>query len=50
MAAALDALAVREAAVANLTRRGATVVQGPADSLPARCVGAYLRLKSRARI
>jgi uncharacterized protein (DUF58 family) len=50
MVAALDALAVREAAVANLTRRGATVVQGPADSLPARCVGAYLRLKSRARI
>jgi uncharacterized protein (DUF58 family) len=50
MAAALDALAVRETAVANLTRCGATVVQAAADSLPARCVGAYLRLKSQARL
>ena len=40
MAAALDALAVREAAVANLTGVARPGGAGPADSLPARCVGA----------
>jgi hypothetical protein len=32
-----------------LRRAGAQVVEAPAESLPAACVGAYLRAKSRGR-
>ena len=45
---ALDALAARRAAVARLRHRGITVIEAPADSLPAAAVGGYLNLKQRA--
>ncbi|MEA2171216.1 MAG: hypothetical protein QOF76_4516 [Solirubrobacteraceae bacterium] len=49
-AAALDVLAARDRAAALLARAGAVVVEAPAASLAARCVSAYLRAKSRARL
>lgn len=49
LAAAVDVLAARDRAAALLERAGARVVEAPAASLPAACVSAYLREKSRAR-
>ena len=44
-----DVLAVRARAVQQLRRAGATVLEAPAPQLPARCLDAYLRLKTRGR-
>lgn len=49
-AVALDVLAAREGAAAQVRRAGATVLEAPAPGLPAACVSAYLRAKARARI
>jgi uncharacterized protein (DUF58 family) len=48
-AVALDVLAGRARVAHMLRRAGAQVVEAPAESLPAACVGAYLRAKSRGR-
>jgi uncharacterized protein (DUF58 family) len=48
--AAASVLEARAATVALLTRAGADVVLAPPDSLPERCVQAYLRAKARARL
>ncbi len=47
---ALDALAARRTVVARLRHHGVTVVEAPADGLPAAAVAAYLNLKQRAAI
>jgi uncharacterized protein (DUF58 family) len=49
-AVALDVLAARERAEAQVRRAGATVLEAPAPGLPAACVSAYLRAKARARM
>lgn len=49
-AVALDLLAARANVVALLASMGAAVVEAPPGQLPAACVGAYLRLKERARL
>ncbi len=49
-AVAVDLLASRRRSVGLLERMGATVIEAPAESLGPACVGAYLRLKSRARL
>ena len=49
-AATADVLAARARVVARVRRAGATVVEAPAPALPAACVSAYLRAKSRARL
>jgi uncharacterized protein (DUF58 family) len=46
---ARDVLAVRAATAQRLRRAGATVLEAPAAELPARCLDAYLRLKTRGR-
>jgi uncharacterized protein (DUF58 family) len=48
-AVALDVLGARTRVAHMLRRAGAQVVEAPAESLPAACVGAYLRAKSRGR-
>jgi uncharacterized protein (DUF58 family) len=48
--AALSVLRARDGAVARIRRAGADVVLAPAGALPERCVQAYLRAKSRARL
>jgi uncharacterized protein (DUF58 family) len=48
--AALSVLRAREAAAGHVRRAGAAVTLAPAGSLPERCVQAYLRAKSRARL
>jgi len=45
-----DLLAERRAAEAKLTASGAAVVDAPVDQFASACVGAYLRLKARARL
>lgn len=47
---AADLLAERSAVVARLVAAGAVVAEAPAAELPSACVGAYLRLKARARL
>jgi uncharacterized protein (DUF58 family) len=49
-AAALDVLAARRRAAAQVTAAGATVLEAPADRLGAACVRAYVRAKARARL
>jgi len=49
-AVALDVLAARARAAAQLRRAGATVVEAPPTSLAAACVRAYLRAKWTARL
>jgi uncharacterized protein (DUF58 family) len=49
-AVALDLLAGRDRLVAGLRRRGADIVDSSLESFSARCVGAYLRAKARARL
>jgi uncharacterized protein (DUF58 family) len=49
-AVATDLVEERDAVRARLTHAGALVVDAPADHLPTRCVSAYLRLKSAARL
>ncbi|MCP5804343.1 hypothetical protein NL322_27595, partial [Klebsiella pneumoniae] len=49
-AVATDVLAARDRVVADLTRRGAVVVEAPPSRLAAAAVGAYLGLKARARV
>ncbi len=49
-AIALDVLDARTRVVARLRHSGAQVVEAPPGRLPEACVGAYLRLKSRARL
>jgi uncharacterized protein (DUF58 family) len=46
---AADVLDTRAAVAQGLRRAGATVLEAPAAQLPARCLEAYLRLKSRGR-
>jgi uncharacterized protein (DUF58 family) len=48
-AVALDVLGARTRVAHMLRRAGAQVVEAPAERLPAACVGAYLRAKSRGR-
>jgi uncharacterized protein (DUF58 family) len=48
--AALSVVGAREAAAARLRAVGADLVIAAADALPERCVRAYLRAKSRARV
>jgi uncharacterized protein (DUF58 family) len=48
--AALSVLRARDAAATRLRNAGADVVLAPAQALPERCVQAYLRAKSRARL
>lgn len=47
---ALDVLEARARAALRLARAGAEVLEAPAEQLAARCLGAYLRAKSRARL
>jgi uncharacterized protein (DUF58 family) len=49
-AVALDVLAARARAAAQLRRAGATVVEAPPTSLAGACVRAYLRAKWTARL
>lgn len=49
-AAALTVLEDRARVVTLLTHAGAEVVEAPWSTLSARCVGAYLRARSRARL
>lgn len=49
-AVALELLDARATVVAQLAAVGATVVEAPPSRLPEACVGAYLRLKERARL
>jgi uncharacterized protein (DUF58 family) len=49
-AVATEVLAGRNAVAADLARTGAVVIDANPDNLAARCVGAYLRLKSQARV
>jgi uncharacterized protein (DUF58 family) len=48
-AVALDVLGARTRVAHMLRRAGAQVVEAPAENLPAACVAAYLRAKSRGR-
>ncbi len=48
--AAVDVLETRLAVAAQLTRRGATVIEAPAERMALRCVQAYLSAKARARL
>lgn len=48
--AATEVLAARERAAASLRRLGASVLEAPPEGLPAACVRAYLRAKSRGRL
>jgi uncharacterized protein (DUF58 family) len=48
--AAVDMLEARLAVTAQLTRRGAQVIEAPAELMGRRCVEAYLGAKARARI
>ena len=50
LSAAATVQAERAQVVARLRRAGVTVVEASAAQLPAACVGAYLRLKARARL
>jgi uncharacterized protein (DUF58 family) len=47
---ALDVLEARARAALQLRRAGAEVLEAPAEELAARCLRAYLRAKSRARL
>src|SRR6266508_2507305 len=49
-AVALDVLDARARVAAQLRRGGADVVEALPETLPAACVGAYLRAKARARL
>src|SRR6266508_193549 len=49
-AVALDVLDARARVAAQLRRAGADVVEALPETLPAACVGAYLRAKARARL
>lgn len=49
-AAAAAVFAARAQVVARIRHAGATVVEAPAQALPAACVSAYLRAKARARL
>ena len=49
-AVALDVLDARARVAAQLRREGADVVEALPETLPAACVGAYLRAKARARL
>jgi uncharacterized protein (DUF58 family) len=49
MAVALELERGRREAVARLKRGGATVIESPPESFPARCVRGYLLAKARAR-
>jgi uncharacterized protein (DUF58 family) len=48
--AAVDVLETRLAVAAQLTRRGAAVIEAPAERMALRCVQAYLSAKARARL
>ncbi len=48
--AAVDVLETRLAVAAQLTRRGAMVIEAPAERMALRCVQAYLSAKARARL
>jgi hypothetical protein len=41
---------MRLAVAAQLTRRGAVVIEAPAERMALRCVQAYLSAKARARL
>lgn len=49
-AAAVQLIEAKEAVTALLAHRGVEVVEAPVHDLSSRCVGAYLRAKSRARL
>ncbi len=49
-AVAIQFIAAKEAVGATLTHRGVEVIEAPLESLSARCVAAYLRAKSKARL
>jgi uncharacterized protein (DUF58 family) len=49
-AVALDVLDARTQVVAKLRHAGAEVIEAPPARLPKACVGAYMRLKDRARL
>lgn len=49
-AVALDVLDARTRVAASLRRAGAEVVEAPPETFTRACVGAYLRLKDRARL
>ena len=49
-AVALDVLAARERATAELRAAGAQTLEAPPESLAVACVSAYLRAKARARL
>ncbi|MCA1689255.1 MAG: DUF58 domain-containing protein, partial [Actinobacteria bacterium] len=48
--AAVDILEARLAVAAQLRRRGAAVIEAPAELMGRRCVEAYLSAKARARL
>jgi uncharacterized protein (DUF58 family) len=48
-AVAVEVMEARARVVAELARRGATVIEAGVSSLSARCVGTYLRAKATAR-
>jgi uncharacterized protein (DUF58 family) len=48
--AAVDVFETRLAVAAQLTRRGAVVIEAPAERMALRCVQAYLSAKARARL
>jgi hypothetical protein len=47
---AKEVLVARARAAARVRAGGATVLEAPPERLPAACVAAYLRAKSRARL
>jgi uncharacterized protein (DUF58 family) len=49
-AAAHAVLEARRQVAARMRHTGADVIEAPASALPAACVGAYLRVKARARL
>lgn len=49
-AVAVEVMGARDRVAARLRAAGAEVVIASADDLPAACVGAYLRMKQRARL
>lgn len=49
-AAALELIAAKEAVVAQLVHRGVEVIEAPLHDFSGRCVAAYLRAKSKARL
>jgi uncharacterized protein (DUF58 family) len=48
--AAIQLVAAKERVIAELGHRGVDVIEAPIEDFSARCVGAYLRAKNRARL